>query len=613
MRTECLVDYELYDTTALDDAEESSSSNSDFANIELIKSNVAAPSYMTLEHNFSVLDGGMQEFPDEPEDLVYFSSGQAVAGNNEEITWNTLKSEYIWDSLIDAKYTWGYLQNGGLHEEGTFTDEQSITIDFTENHTSIGLTLYFLDNYPQEIEIYWYDLFGTQKAAKTFYPDSLIVFCENQVEEYGKLKIAFKKALPYHNVKLQYIEYGTTLTWGKERIKTAQIVNYNDPTSDKIQTDTLTFEIIDENDDFNIGNLNGLHKSFQKKQRMIPYEIVDGAKMTLGAFFLDSNSTTKNLSKISAIDYKGMLANTNFMDGRIYEGEYAGDIIDEIMEAAGISDYEVDDETANTLLYGTLKIQTCQKALREVLFACGSTINTSRITGIKICKSGREVSEKIPRSKKFSTTLQTDHYVSDVNVKYKTWALSSDVTQITKGRYDVGTHTIQLTNPAANMVASTGTIVKQMPYYLILELTEDDDTSAEVVISGQKYNGEELAVLSSIEHIKSGEVRNTKTFTGTLLNFESAKRVADYILDYYQLQQIIQTKHLSENEKAGDWVEIENTVSSHGNFVAGIESLTLDLAGGFIGTAQCRGYYKLTTYDYYAGSEIYAGEEAGII
>ena len=89
--------------------------------------------------------------------------------------------------------------------------------------------------------------------------------------------------------------------------------------------------------------------------------------------------------------------------------------------------------------------------------------------------------------------------------------------------------------------------------------------------------------------------------------------MADYILDYYQLQQIIQTKHLSDNEKAGDWVEIENTVSSHGNFVAGIESLTLDLAGGFIGTAQCRGYYKLTTYDYYAGSEIYTGEEAGIV
>ena len=83
MRTECYVDYELYDTTALDDAEESSGSNSDFANIELIKSNVDAPPYMTLEHNFSVLDGGMQEFPDAPDNLVYFSAEQSVAEHSE--------------------------------------------------------------------------------------------------------------------------------------------------------------------------------------------------------------------------------------------------------------------------------------------------------------------------------------------------------------------------------------------------------------------------------------------------------------------------------------------------------------------------------------------------
>lgn len=574
MKTDFWVEYDLYDTTALQDAQESSESNSDFGNLALMKEEMQAPNYGTLEHNFFVLDGSMEEFPDEPEDIAYFSADQSG-------------------------------------EDGRFDTEQSVSIQFTENHTSIGLTLHFLDVYPLEIEIIWFDLYGIIKDRKRFYPDKLDYFCRNQVEDYGAIDIIFLKTLPFHNVKLQRVEYGTTILWNRDNIKSGKIISDTDPISDKIATDKLTFEFVDADDEFNIGNANGLHKTFQKKQQMFPYEIVNGEKIPLGTFFLDENSTTKNVSKISAIDYKGMLSNTDFKDGRIYNGDPAGEVIAEIMEAAGITDYTVDEETASEPLFGTLKIQTCQKALREVLFACGSVISTSRITGVDIHKASRKLSTKIPRSRKFSTTLKTDHYVSDVNVKYKTWVLDDKVSEITKGTYGVGTHTIQLSNPAANMETSVGEIIKQMPYYIVLQI--DADVRSDVVITGQKYVGEELAVLSSIEHIKSGEVRNTKTFSGTLLNFESAKRVADNILDYYQLQQIIQTRHLSESEKSGDWIEIENTSKDYSNFIAAIESLTTDLTGGFISTAKYRGYYKLVSDYYYAGSEIYTGDEVGII
>lgn len=574
MKTEFYVEYALIDTTALYDSIVSTKSNSDFADIDLIKDKISAPDYATLEHNFFVLDGSMEEFPEEPDNLVFFSSEQSG-------------------------------------EDGTFPKEQSIEINFTENHTSLGLTLYFLDSYPLEVEIFWYDFLNILQSRKKFRPDSLVYLCRNQVEEYGKVVIKFNKALPYHYIKLQYIEYGTNLVWGSDTIKSGKLVNDTDPISDKISIDKLTFEFVDAEDEFNIGNASGLHRLFQKRQRMLPYEVVDGETIPLGVFFLDGNSTTKNISRISAIDYKGMLTNTNFIDGRIYDGELAGDIIDEIMNSAGVSEYEVDEETASTPLYGTIKIQTCLKALREVLFACGSVINTSHRIGIDIRKAVRTITGNIARSRKFSTTLSTDHYVSDVNVKYQTWTLDEKVSELTKGVYKPGIHTVQLTSPAANETASVGTVVKRMPYYVIIRV--DGDEPQEVVIHGQKYVKEELVVLSSVEHVKSGEVRSTKTFTGTLLNFEAAQRRADSILDYYQLQQIIKTKHLSGKEKAGDWVEIDNPSRQHGNFLAAIESMSTDLTGGFISTAKCRGYYKLLTDYYYAGDELYAGDHVGVL
>ena len=138
------------------------------------------------------------------------------------------------------------------------------------------------------------------------------------------------------------------------------------------------------------------------------------------------------------------------------------------------------------------------------------------------------------------------------------------------------------------------------------------DARSEIIISGRKYVSEELAAVASIEHIKSGELRNSKTFSGALLNLESAQLAANRILDYYQYQHIIKTKHLSANEKAGDWVDIENPTKKHGDFAAAIESATTDLTGGFISTTKCRGYYKLLT-DHYLTGEIYAGEEVGIL
>lgn len=573
MRTEFIVEYHLCDTTALQDAREESEDNASFADISRIKDNVTAPVYGTLEHNFFLLDGSREEFPEEPEGFVFFSKVQS-------------------------------------DKKGVFGEEQSIVIEFTGNHTSVGLTLTFLDTYPLELEIYWYGLDGELKSKRKFYPNALVYFCKHQVEDYGKIKITFLKALPWHNVKLQHIKYGTSIIWDSDTIKSGNVISDTDPLSDKIATDSLTFDFVDRHDDFNPGNPDGMHKTFQRRQNMLTYELVEGKKIPIGTFFLDSFSTSEHVCKINAVDLKGMLDNTDFLDGRMYNGEKAGTVIAAIMDSAGIKDYTIDEETAETPLYGTLAIQTCKKALREVLFACGSIVSTSMQTKLSIKKSSKAIRSKIKRGRKFETTVQIERYVSDVSVKYKTWALEDTVSEITKGVYGEGIHMIQFSEPAANLTSSAGQILKRMPYYIILEIPAQ--VGSEVTISGQKYVCEEMAAVSGVEKIKSGELRNNKTFSGTLLNSASAQQAADRILEYYQLQNIIKAKYIAGEEKAGNWVEIENQERGRGNFVAAIESVTTDLTGGFISTAKCRGYYKLLT-DYYMMGEIFTGEETGII
>ena len=60
MTTDFFVKYGLYDTTASQDAKESSETNAVFGNIGLLKSRNCPPDYATLEHNFFALDGSQQ-------------------------------------------------------------------------------------------------------------------------------------------------------------------------------------------------------------------------------------------------------------------------------------------------------------------------------------------------------------------------------------------------------------------------------------------------------------------------------------------------------------------------------------------------------------------------
>lgn len=572
MKTEFYTVYNLFDTSALEDGtEDAMGFNQPFADLSLFKCGNRPAERMTLEHNFSVLDGSMEEMPDNPTDYAYYSN---VMSN------------------ID----------------GYFAVNPKLRINFTEKHSSVGITLHFCEVYPDKITIRWYDLSGLEISEKGFEVDALDFYAENQIEEYGAVEIEFVHTLPYHYVKLYYIQYGHEYVWGTEVIKDSSLTEETDIISDQIPINKLSMTFIDKEEEFNIGNTTGLHKVFQKKQKMYAYEKVNGKPLLLGVFFLDKNTTTKNLSKLEAVDYKGILDNTDFRDGRVYNGDLAGPVIEEIMTTAGISDFQIDNGTYNTKLYGTIKIQTCRKALREVLFACGSIAETSRRTDIYIRKSDRDIKHTIRRARKFSTTLKTDYYISDVTVKYPVYTLAAESKEIVKGHYAAGEHTIQFSNPAANVTANEGTIIKQMPYYVVLNLTAD----ADVVLAGQKWEKEELSVTSSIVHLKSGESRKEKSFTGTLLNYAQAQTIADIILDYYQLQQIIECKYLGDHETSGNWVEIENPLTQNGNFAAGIESLTTDLTGGFIQTAKCRGYYKLTSDFYYCG-ELYAGEDLGIL
>ncbi len=563
--------FDFSDVTAIED-NTASAAMQDFANLDLLKRNIQQPLYGTMELNQFILDGSREILPEAPE--VPFWS----------------------------------LQKSG--KDFIYYDTPTIEISFTVPHSSIGLTLHFAGDIPAEIQITWYSLSGLKLSEGTFCPNTAEFFVEQNVQNYGKIIIVFlKSSWPCRYVKLDYLEYGGKWKLGRDRIKAASVYEELDITSATLSINTANLEFIDTIGDFELSNEKGLWRSLQAEQAISIEEYVDGEVVECGTFYLDTWDSQKNIVKFSMIDRIGVMDKTMFYGGRIYEDEYAGVIISEIMASADIEKYSIDEEVYYTKLSGWLGIQSHRAALQQVVFACGAVADCSRSDWVRISKPDQYVSHTIGLSRKFiGTKITLDKYVSGVSVAFMRYALATATSEISRSTLPAGTTRIEFSEPylADSITVSSGAVSVARTNYVEVTMTE----AGECILSGIKYEKQE-STYTVRNTVEAGESESIQSYSGcTLVSAERAREIAEYILSYTKMRQVVDMRFINAGEAVGDWCHV--ALAGGGAAMTGVVSQTLDLTGGNIAIAKCRGYELVTAMNYFAGAELYAGED-GII
>lgn len=570
MRTYCRAEMKFIDVTALADAAVTTNDNQGIGSVELFSDQTKQSDYGTFELNQFILDGSKSVLPDNPNDIAFWSD---------------------------------VLSKDGC----TFETNPKITITFKEQHTSAALTLYFEDEPPAELKITWYTIAGTKLVTETFYPDSLIYVCNTQVQNYGKIEIEFvRTSFPQRYIKLQYILYGKYIVWDKDMIQTAKVQEDIDVTSAALSINEADISIVDMNDDFDAENENGAWKSVQKTQEVTLSEFKNGNMIPMGAFFINDFSFSKNIAKFKLVDVVGLLDKYTFYEGQIYNNVRAEVILNAIFATAGIKKYTIDEEVGNILLSGYLAIQTCRKALQQVCFACGAVADDSRSDTIKVYKSDRYVKSTVGTDRKFNgnTKVSLEKYISGVNIEIKNYALEEKTSDIYKKTLPAGDTKITFSSPylPSSITASAGTLKEVKTNYLIINMP----AAGQCHITGIKYANTTFSYEKRVDKIEAGETENIKKYSGcTIYNADILPDIAAYLLDYHALRKKVGMKYLVDLEQVGNWANI-NSIGGKTSTTL-IESQTLDLAGGFIATATCRGYSIVVTEDVFAGTELYTG------
>lgn len=569
MRTYAIVKFQLEDTTAIQKAAYTFTDNQTFGGTAPFRKKKEPEKHGYLGWNQFALDGSAKELPDTQGEIGFWS-----------------------------------VQKSG--KDRKFQENPVIEVRFRENHTSTGLTFVFEEECPKKMKVTWFDLSGETMAEEIFTPTKTAAFCEKQVKNYAGIRVEFMEThFPERCIRLQYIIYGQYIEWSDMDVKTAKVTEQIDESNATQPVGSAEIAVIDENNDFDIANPNGRWNSAEYYQKLVLTEYKDGALIDCGTFYLNGWSFKTNLASFKAVDAVGYLDTVTYREGKVLDHVRAKDVIDSIMSAAGWEDYVVDEKIADKELTGYLKKQSCRSALKEVCFALGAQATCSRSDVITIRQPDRYISSYVGPDRKFQgkTQVALGDYVTQVSVSLPNYALNNEMRSVYKADVAAGVYTVDFSAPIdiTSIQATGGDVSDVHEGYCTVTVKE----AGTCEITAKTFTSQPFTLTQNVDTTDAGQTAVTKKYTAALYCEDEIYRVMQQLLSYYQLRKSVQMTYILDKEVAGKWVGITDTDNQTSSAL--IAQQTIDMTGGFLATAKCVGYDKITVAQYFTGKELYSG------
>lgn len=573
MRTSAQISFGLFDVTALPDCSPASPDKQPFIDMDDLKRDgpELPGKAATLEQDFFLLDGSFAAFPDSP-------SGMG----------------------------WGYWSESMSGADGVFSDPPVLTISFGSPHSSIGLTLRFdlaSGDYCRRIRAAWYDAAGTLLSVGEYDADSAVLFIDNPVEDYKQIVLTvLETSAPYRYAKITSIQYGSQMIFSGDSLISAKVLEEIDLTCSEIAINTLDFSLHSEDADFSPLNPKGAFAMLQQRQKLIVTEKVDGESVPMGTFYLDTwKSRSEKEVDLSAIDIAGVIDQTDFMGG-VYTDVAAGTLLAEILGSAG-AEYELDESLEDIPISGYLPVCTHRQALQQAAFAIGAVVDCSRSERIRIYPPPSRPSGYITRSRKFlGGTVEQLALVTGVDVTAHRYLQGGTIRTLCEDEFDPGQYTLTFDRPVYSVSASGASVLESSANYAMIQV----NATGTVTVTGEEYTETTRVLSERMADLSSSDAPNiAKVEQATLTGSAAAKAAAKRLYDYYQNRFRIQFQMTPGTETVGDHVVVDSLNRERLRGI--IESMEVDLTGGFLSTVTITGKRIETVSGSYTG-EIYTGE-----
>lgn len=360
-KTSAKVNFEILDNAAYTDASLSASSEAPLSRIVQVtnKTRQMSNKYATFERDYFRLDGSFR-IPPRPEEA------------NSELGW--------WSGDICGA-------------DGVFEVPQVFTLNFSEPHNSMGLTLIFdatANEYPSDFDINVYQENDVLIATETVSTNKKTTYVwVKGLDDYGKIVITIRKwAKPYRRARIVEIDFGVFQVYEGDKLVKVNLIEQMNVVGDTLPANELKFVIDNSNKEFNILNPSGFYRFLKERQEI---------SLSIGVEIEDDLFEYVSMKGYYLTDWQsdeGALT-TTFTARNVFElleKEYVQTVVKNLYELAvdvlikaGIPKYFIDPTLKEIQTNGFIDKVTYRKALQCIGIASKSAVYQDR-NGILIIK-----------------------------------------------------------------------------------------------------------------------------------------------------------------------------------------------------------------------------------
>ena len=469
-----------------------------------------------------------------------------------------------------------------------------LPLTFSTVHTTDGLVLRFSEfsgDYANGIKVQAYDSSNVLISEYTYSPTSTEFSTGQAIANFKKIIITFNSTnKPYRYLRVSSLDYGTLINFEKSDIKSATVVEELNPISVELPAGTLELTLHSTDATFSITNPTGLYSALQYRQPLDVREIVDGASVFIGRFYLtDWENTSETIYKFTAVDALGILDSMTYLGGLWLTAATLSDLVDAILAPIYIA-YDLDTDLASIEITGWLPVCTYREAIQQIAFVCGAYVSCARSGAIKIYKSDL-VSESTAydatitsAQKGLDSSLTLKSMVTGVEITSHDYVSSSDTTTLYDGTLATGTYTIKFSQPCHNLTISGASITTSGANYAVIEVT----AAGTVTLTGETYTDTTQTYSVYNTDIDTTLKTNVLTISDvTLVNASNGQDLAQRVYDYYQQRYLQKTKLFAPAIESGNVVLVDTLNSAQLRGM--VEKMSLDLAGGFVAQTEITG------------------------
>ena len=359
------VDFEILDVTASGDATATVTSELEISRKQDMfnRERQLKTKYATLENDFWRLDGSY-----------------------------TLPTNPISDEI-------GYISADLSGSDGVFATPQEVEINFTENHSSIGLTITFdglNKEFATEFVIFVYDEFDSLIHQENVVGNTKVRYIlEENLPEYRRIVVSFAKTNnPYRRIRIVEFDFGIVDEYEGDELIEFSLVEELDTISNTISPDEFKFTIENEDLRFDILNPDGIYPFLQRRQEIKPFlgvEVEGGdiEYIPLGIYYLINWKSNEGAltATFTARDLLDILEQSNF-GGNVYSNVSLKAIAEEVLDDAGVEEYEIDNALDGVVTSGELESDTYKNTLQTICIAGQAVCYMNRFNVLVIERLG---------------------------------------------------------------------------------------------------------------------------------------------------------------------------------------------------------------------------------